>query len=293
LFLWSATDAPRRPNDGPKKSLAVVWPGVLPAAILSSDQPEYRGLVSYTYDLFGGDTDEEELEFYRRRIQESGEPVLEVGCGTGRLLIQLLADGIDIDGIDNSPEMLGKCVDNAEKRSVSVHGRLQEQQMQRLASARRYRTVLVPASTFQLLTDLEDQRTALVAFRDALMPGGQLVVHHVDLWPGERGAARNAEWRLRCEGPGDDGALYRVFGRTTYDPAARLDRDEERFEKFIDGVTVAIEEHESLMHWFEPEELESLAREVGLISVGTLSGFTDVRLSELSSRQMHLVAARP
>ena len=68
---------------------------------------EYRGLMAEAWDVLRGDTsDWPDRQLYLTAIEHYGQPVLDVGCGTGRLLLDYLARGIDIDGVDNSPEML-------------------------------------------------------------------------------------------------------------------------------------------------------------------------------------------
>ena len=75
---------------------------------------EYRDLLAKTWDLMRGDTAQwPDRFFYREFIDRHGGPVLDVGCGTGRLLLDYLMDGIDIDGVDNSPEMLALCREKA------------------------------------------------------------------------------------------------------------------------------------------------------------------------------------
>ena len=71
---------------------------------------EYRDLIATTWDLLRSDISHwPDKFFYRDFITLKIEPVLDVGCGTGRLLLDYMADGIDIDGVDNSPEMLALC----------------------------------------------------------------------------------------------------------------------------------------------------------------------------------------
>ncbi len=47
-----------------------------------------------------------ELAYYQAAIERSGQPALDLGCGAGRLLLPLLAAGLDVDGVDLSPDML-------------------------------------------------------------------------------------------------------------------------------------------------------------------------------------------
>src|SRR3954452_2998671 len=116
--------------------------------------------MAEAWDALRGDTsDWEDRHFYLALIKERGEPVLDVGCGTGRLLLDFLALGIDIDGVDNSPEMLALCRRNAERLGLTP--RMELQRVGELDLPRRYRTILVPSSSFQLLVDPEAAREAM------------------------------------------------------------------------------------------------------------------------------------
>ena len=54
-------------------------------------------------------TDAREVPFFLQEIAQHGQPVLDVACGTARILLPLLRAGIDIDGCDISADMLKYC----------------------------------------------------------------------------------------------------------------------------------------------------------------------------------------
>ncbi|HZG65094.1 MAG TPA: class I SAM-dependent methyltransferase, partial [Herpetosiphonaceae bacterium] len=110
---------------------------------MESSDYEYRGLMAQAWDLLRGDTSQwPDRFFYLDAIGRFGLPVLDVGCGTGRLLLDYLAQGIDVDGVDNSPEMLALC--RAKAATLALTPTLHEQTMETLALPRRYRTIIVP-----------------------------------------------------------------------------------------------------------------------------------------------------
>ncbi|MCL2398022.1 MAG: class I SAM-dependent methyltransferase, partial [Defluviitaleaceae bacterium] len=60
----------------------------------------------------GGD-----IEYYTKKLADVDGPVLEAGVGTGRMLISLLGNGLTVDGVDISPDMLAVCKANLKKHN--------------------------------------------------------------------------------------------------------------------------------------------------------------------------------
>jgi ubiquinone/menaquinone biosynthesis C-methylase UbiE len=144
------------------------------------------------------------------------------------LLLDYLSEGIDIDGVDNSPEMLAICREKAQKQGL--HPTLFQQTMESLDIPRTYRTIIVPSSSFQLLTDPEDAAEAMKRFFRHLEPGGTLVMPFMIIYEGPATSGVVSEdWHLAGERVRpDDGALVRRWSRSTYDLAQQLEHTEDR-----------------------------------------------------------------
>src|SRR2546423_15571063 len=148
---------------------------------MDQESYEYTGMIADAWDLLRGDTSTwSDRFFYRELIGQHGQPVLDVGCGTGRLLLDYLAQGIDIDGADNSPEMLAICVEKAQR--LGLNPRVFKQAMERLDLPRTYRMIMVPSSSFQLLIDPQDAQEAMHRFFRHLKSGGVLLMPLIPLW---------------------------------------------------------------------------------------------------------------
>src|ERR671911_2014044 len=84
-------------------------------SVMSSDQPQtwHYGLVARCWAEKRHDA--AEAEFLKPYV-EAGQPALDVGCGTGRVLIPLLQEGFDVD---ISPDMLAYCREHAEREGFT------------------------------------------------------------------------------------------------------------------------------------------------------------------------------
>jgi ubiquinone/menaquinone biosynthesis C-methylase UbiE len=230
---------------------------------------EYRGLIAESWDLLRGDTSNwPDRAFYLNLIRERGQPVLDVGCGTGRLLLDYAAQGIDVDGVDNSPEMLALCREKG--TAAGLAPTLYEQQMEELSLPRRYQTIIVPSSSFQLLVDAKAARDAMVRFRDHLEPGGTLAMPFMQLWSGPPQTANQArKWHKIQERERSDGAIVRRWVRARYDSEEQLEHAEDRYEVVVDGEIVREEQHNRspATRWYTQEQSRDLFDEAGFVDL--------------------------
>ena len=161
---------------------------------------EYRGLMAAAWDLLRGDTSGwQDRPFYRDLIERSGQPALDVGCGTGRLRARLPALGHRHRRRGQLAGDAGDLPREGGQRRASRPA-LYLQEMQALDLPRRYRTIIVPSSSFQLVLDPTDAAAAMARFAAHLEPGGLLVMPFIAL--GRPGAPLEETWVARGDPPG-------------------------------------------------------------------------------------------
>lgn len=200
---------------------------------------EYRGLIAEAWDVLRGDTSAwPDRAFYLEIIREHGQPVLDIGCGTGRLLLDYLGQGIDIDGVDNSPDMLARCRRKA--AALGLAPALYQQYMEALALPRRYRTIVIPSSSLQLVIEPAMVLETVRRVHAHLLPGGVAVAPFMTLW--KPGDPLTAEWERTAARP-EDGATFRRIARSRYDPETACEHTEDVYQMLVDGAVVAEEVH--------------------------------------------------
>jgi len=119
-------------------------------------------------------TEAREAPFFLKEIARYGQPVLDVACGAGRLLLPILQAGIDIDGSDVSADMLQQCQKRANALGLSPH--LYTQPMDALNLPRKYKTIYI-CDSFGLTGSREKDLEALRRCYAHLEEGGALLVN--------------------------------------------------------------------------------------------------------------------
>ena len=139
---------------------------------------DYRQVSAKYYDeAYATKEDLQDLEFYVDLAKANGGSVLELACGTGRILLPIARQGISIHGVDNSLPMLDVLQDKLRQELKDVrelvstsHGDIRS-----FRSNREYPLVIIPFRPLQHMYTVEDQVAALQTAAFHLEAGGTLV----------------------------------------------------------------------------------------------------------------------
>jgi len=137
---------------------------------------EKTDLVVKYYDLAFGITGDSEPEWYLNKAQESGSPVLDLACGTGRLALMLAREGFEVTGIDQSVGMLNQFRRKLAKEPAEVRKRvtIENRTMTEFCLDRKFNTVICCDAFFHNLT-VEDEMNCLKSVARHLTPNGRFV----------------------------------------------------------------------------------------------------------------------
>lgn len=211
---------------------------------------EYKRLLTEAYDLDKPEAPKDQLDRWMRYARDAVGPVLEVMCGSGRLLVPLAVAGIDIDGADASVDMLAACSSKCIEHGVSPALRCQFSQ--ELHMPRRYALAFVTAGSFGLLVDGTDYRQTLENLLQQLEPGGLLVIDVETTLgaPGESGRWVGRWWNR------PDGATIILRNLNRYDPETRVEEGLGIYELWVDGQLVESELNNWVRRFWAADELE-------------------------------------
>jgi SAM-dependent methyltransferase len=189
-----------------------------------------------------------DIEFYRDRLAGCAGPILEPAVGTGRFLIPLLEAGFAIEGFDVSDEMLERCPANCRARGLAPP--LHKMRFQDFHYDRRFAAIVVPLSTFELVTDFDEALAALRRFLAQLEPGGRLLL---DL-ESQRGFFDDAGVRSWTTADGD--VLTLTDEHTDVDYLAQCAASTMRYEHWRDRHLVDSELELFTLRWWGVREFE-------------------------------------
>ncbi|MGI8406007.1 MAG: class I SAM-dependent methyltransferase [Thermomicrobiales bacterium] len=240
--------------------------------------------IAELYDLEHDDYDED-IELYLGLLQTVDGPVLEMGSGSGRLLLPIAGTGHAITGLDSSPRML----DRAAKRiAVETNGSaitLHQADMQDAADAPGgpFGLVIFSLNALMHLETAVDQRSALKAARQSLRPGGYVIIdtmnpsleqlqhlvsrsHLEGTWTLDNGAVVD-KWSHR-ENFSADQILDTVIWYDTVQPDGAMTRTRTQFP----------------LRYVHPNELEMMLDLAGFVSWNVYGSYDLGPLSDESDR---------
>ena len=130
---------------------------------MSSPVDSYKVTAPYYDAVYAMKEDLKDVAFYADLARRSGGPVLELACGTGRVLLPIARQGIAIHGLDNSGPMLEILKDKLKRESKDVRELVSvfPGDMRTFRSNRKYALVTIPFRPLQHMHTVEDQLAAL------------------------------------------------------------------------------------------------------------------------------------
>lgn len=118
-------------------------------------------------------TYDEDIPFWQGLAERYGSPILELGCGTGRVLLRLAEVGYPVWGIDDDPDMLGvlnQWLEEGDYPNVEVR----EADLTTFQLPLRFPLIILPCNTYSTLSK-EERRSTLKCVTRHLSPGGAFV----------------------------------------------------------------------------------------------------------------------
>jgi SAM-dependent methyltransferase len=243
----------------------------------------FARLYDWEHDHF-----DEDVTLYVALVRRFGGPVLELACGTGRVLATLASAGFACTGVDSSPAMLARAAQRLREHALSA--RLVQQPVEELHLDGTFRTILWPLDGLGLLLTRTAQLAALRAARACASHDGRLVL---DLANGNlRGGEVAEELQRHLTAPDPStGRLITKWAARRSDPSEQVDEltflyDETDKDQVVHRTTVQFN-----LRWFTRFELELLLERAGWEQTELYGGYALEHYGPSSERL--LVVARP
>ena len=120
----------------------------------------------------------QDVAFYREAARDCGDPVLELGCGTGRVTMAVAEAGKRITGLELSERMLERAVKKRNELRVEARERvhLVQGDMAKFDLGEKFRLAIIPFRAFQHLLEVRQQMDCLECVRKHLTPKGRLIL---------------------------------------------------------------------------------------------------------------------
>jgi SAM-dependent methyltransferase len=237
---------------------------------LASFEDEYGAVTARFYDAAYAVASQvgADVGFYLELARAAGGPVLELGCGTGRVLLEIATQGIPCTGLDLSRQMLDALRAKTDLPTLRlVCAAMQDFDL----GDERFALVYSAFRSFMHLYTVGDQLACLACVRRHLAPGGTF---SFDVFNPRLDRIRLVEEPeaedLRFE---QDGEEIVRFTRVKRDHAVQIQDVTMRYERRRAGRPVGEELTRFRMRWFHRFELEHLLRRAGFAEVEIFGDF--------------------
>lgn len=228
------------------------------------------GMCTEVYEItkpIGGEYPD--VLYFIQHLSQIGGRILEGMVGTGRLLIPLLEAGLNVEGIDTSPDMLATCKRNCATRGLNPV--LYQGSIENLDVLGKFNAIVVSFGSFMLLGNRTAAIAALQAFARHLESNGRIFI---DLsLPVDFKTANTVKQRepIQCL----DNSVIVIQTSSWIDWIEQIEHMIIRYEKWKDRKLIDTELQHLPLHWFGREEFIMCLREHGYTDITLCANYID------------------
>ena len=220
-----------------------------------------RGLTGRLYRYWHPHVDKAELEFYRNEIVNCKGRALELACGSGRLLLPYLKEGLNVEGVEASTEMIALLRRKAAKGSIEP-GELYCQKLHELSLRTTYALIYCPLGSFQLMSDKSDAEESLKKCYQYLDEGGKLIIALFLPWD-EVGTTKGG-WFVASDRKLAAKDMREIFREEVkHDPVEQVISVKMRDEIWLKKELLEVKERSLAVRWYSKGEFISMLKEAG------------------------------
>jgi len=253
----------------------------------------YQTSAKYYDDAYAVKLDLVDLAFYVDLARQIGGPVLEMGCGTGRVLLPIARQGVEIHGLDNAPAMLNILHERIQtepeevRRKITLHAG----DIRNYRGSQKYRLVTIPFRPMQHMYTLEDQIAALKTAAFHLDEAGILSFdvffpkyHLLDIGIGEE--TLELEWPVKsCPGR----KVRRYFRKDFVDKIDQVFSFTFIFRTYVNETLVSEDTEGIKLSYYAYPQFKALFRLAGLASVEEYGSLNKTPLDEAAKEMIFLL----
>lgn len=242
-----------------------------------NEQGHYTGFWVHWYDDLLKD-EKGDIELYTRLISQKDAPVLELACGTGRVMLALSKQGVKCDGLDLSGEMLDIC--RKKFKTGNFQPRLIKGDILDFEAKEKYQTIFISGGSFQLIPTQEQAMQALQNIYKNLAAGGRFIC---DLWIPWQEIIDNEQntWKVGRIAERDNVSKLVVSYFKQFNLREQSQSGEFKYELFENGSLVRTEIIPMILKWYGVEEFKLMLEK---------TGFSDISAQQKSVMSSHGVS---
>ena len=247
-------------------------------------------LIAPFYDIEHAHFDED-VSLYLNFAELSGGPLLELACGSGRLLVPLAREGYELTGIDNSKSMLHLAQHALDEAGVAEQCTLIQENMCTMSLGQKFRMAFIALGSFGHVCTRKEQRQALAVVHDHLTAGGKFIldisnadVRYMEQLSGQ--VLHHGTWKH------EDGTMLSHFVSPASSPTQHLLELTHFYEEHGQGQAVQRTVITTHLYLFEKNEVELLLEEAGFEITDIFGDYEFSPFEHESPRMIFVAQAR-